>query len=400
MGAAPEGGRRVGCGHARGNCAWAGLATGKGALECAYASSIMSEVYTLHFWRENEAPAPRKQSATWTSGPKSMASPPALRELCESHLSSVLAGIERVDAQCSLESDELTREKDALLVRLGAISQALEDVHASRAAVRAARTAFVSDVREALPGSDALNRIEAAAAEAAAAAIPETRARHGVPPAKAEAASRRAKRPQRATGESAGGEAPREAGGDEESLSRQVFIGLPRSATVTHSELTSALEVALADAARKILAPSRDAAGTKAGTAGTKAGTAAGTKAGTAVEAVHVYAGGGYAFATLASAELAGAALRLPPMRVGGTLLRIEPPRGDTRGCPRGAPDTRPRGETRPRGGPADAPELPPGCAPVECAPAAGGARTTLESQIYWCLRHAPCPKPKEKEVR
>jgi hypothetical protein len=107
--------------------------------------------------------------------------PPALKSLCEEQLLATFASMAVVEASCSEQRRALIARKDALLIELATVSEALEELSGCARRVSQARQFLVEDVEDALGESAA--RLLASLGAPAAAAAPEAAApSEDVPP--------------------------------------------------------------------------------------------------------------------------------------------------------------------------------------------------------------------------
>jgi len=97
---------------------------------------------------------------------------PTLATLCEGQLASTFSTMASVEASCAEQTCALTARKDALLVELATVSEALEQLSVCARRVREAREDLVDDIADTM-GDGAAARLEAQGHGAAAGAVDE-----------------------------------------------------------------------------------------------------------------------------------------------------------------------------------------------------------------------------------
>lgn len=93
-----------------------------------------------------------------------------LKSLCEEQLQATFASMDVVEASCSEQSRALIARKDALLIELATVSEALEELAGCARRVRQARQVLVEDVEDVIGGS-AARRLASLTTPAADAAL-------------------------------------------------------------------------------------------------------------------------------------------------------------------------------------------------------------------------------------
>ena len=305
-----------------------------------------------------------------------------LRVLCMQQLGTVFRDLNAGIQNCEEQTRAMDKRKTELLVELGTISDALEEVYACHMALRDSRQCFIDDVADAVPHSsvsDLLAQLEAAVPPAAVQPEPGRPAGRPAGPQPTADASSATKLPRkrqpRDSAAAPGGRAcseekarrrdaalPSDEGERAALLRRQLCLCELPAGVLDEG----AIEAVVNEAFRRV--------------------PAFGAADGDACTRVQVYGGGTYAFVTLREEKLALTAMRFPKqMAAGGKPMRLARPHG-----------------VQPSAGVAPLVVPPDWSMPdaTEVRVAGGAAKVSLETKLYWSMRQAESPKPNEKEIR
>ena len=96
-----------------------------------------------------------------------MSAPPTLRTLCMGQFGGVLRQLDIGLADCDEKTRQLVAQKDELLLQLGAVSNALEQLHFARSSLLDSREDLIDDLRDTLPLATPEIQEQLAVAEAA-----------------------------------------------------------------------------------------------------------------------------------------------------------------------------------------------------------------------------------------
>ena len=326
---------------------------------------------------------------------------PSLRTLCMAQLGDVYRQLNGGIASCDEQARSMDKRKKELLVELGAISDALEELHQCRTTLCESRDDFLEDLASTapeVPMTELLEKLRAAApaptpatepaplAPGPAAVVAGGDAPEPTAPEPQAArlnrsgAARASRRKARAEPGAAGGR------GSAEEKARRLAAILPADEAERAALLRR--QIAVCELPAGSLDESKLAAVIRAALSAVPDFD---TSAGEACCRVQMYGGGTYAFVTLREEALARTALEFPrPILVCGKPMRLARPRG-----------VEPLVGVTPLAVPPDW-SLPDATEIASEVPADASTKsnTTLESKLYWSLRQADSPKPNEKEAR
>ena len=300
-------------------------------------------------------------------------------ETVEAELSGVLGNIFSSVADCRAQSRALEERKAALLVELGTVSAALDDVYQCRTQLEGMQESMLDELYERLGESTAAeverqlenisSKPQLQPQQSSALQQPSQS-----PPKQQQQEQAKAPRKERTPRKPSGQQAhedrkqarlaaalPIHDAEREELLQRQVVVRGLKPGSVDALSLSSLLQTAFC------ALPCFDPA----------AGLAC------SADGVQLYGGGSYAFVAMRDVALAATALLLPPLCVDGASLTLHRVRGHE------------------KTGAAEALPVPHGLDLTLVLAGSAAKEQSLETKLYWSLRNWRVnPRPNEKEVK